>query len=124
MSIINESYIVGVDMNEDTQESTLVVIKRNGDKLEPINTFIGKEAEMIYKKLTKPNRGIDTSSSGAEVYYEVLRNKWTDTDLLCEESIVDLIGYRGLRALMENRYIANCRISNGRRLYLLCERGN
>lgn len=124
MSKVSESYLIGVDIEEDEDISTLVVIKRSRDKLETVNTFVGKEAEIIYKKLTTPSKGIDTGSAGAQCYYDILKEKCKGVNLLHEENIVDIIGYRGLKVLEENRYIACCRTSNGRRSYMLCNRGD
>ena len=123
MSKLNEGYIIGVDLEEDEDISALVVIKRNGDRLETVNTFIGKEAEIIYKKLTTPGKGVDTGSAGAQCYYDLLKERYSGETLLYENEIVNVIGYRGLNTLIENRYIAECRSTSNRRLYLLCNRG-
>lgn len=124
MSKLNESYIIGVDLEEDKDISALVVIRRKGDKLETVNTFIGKEAEIIHAKLTTPGSGIDTSSAGAQCYYDLLKERYSGKTLLYENDIVNIIGYRGLKALIENRYIAECRSTSSQRLYLLCNRGD
>ena len=123
MSKVNESYIIGVDIEEDHDISTLVVIKRKGDRFEAVNTFFGKEAEVIYKKISTPGKGLDTSEAGAQCYYNILKERYCGETLLFETDIVSVIGYRGLQTLIENRYIAECRSTNSRRLYLLCNRG-
>ena len=123
MSKLNESYIIGVDLEEDEDIGALVVIKRKGDRLETVNTFIGKEAEIIYKKLTTPGKGADTSSAGAQCYYDILKERYSGETLLYENDIANVIGYRGLKTLIENRYIAECRSTSNRRLYLLCNGG-
>lgn len=57
---ISESYIVGVDISNHKDESIVTVVRRDGKKLTVVNTFIGAEAEQMYKKLivTKEERGV------------------------------------------------------------------
>ena len=51
--IVNESYIIGVEISEDTALSTMVVLRRDSDALRQVNVFTGKDAEELYYKLVK-----------------------------------------------------------------------
>ena len=49
---VSESYIIGIDISPDGDESTLTVAQHVGSRLNLINVFYGQEAENIYNKLT------------------------------------------------------------------------
>ena len=50
---VNESYIVGFDISDDVELSTMVVLRRDKDGLRQVNVFTGKEAGELYYKITK-----------------------------------------------------------------------
>lgn len=55
-----ESVIVSIDINEADETSALLVIgKRGVNDIEIINTFQGKEALLLYERLTIPNATIN-----------------------------------------------------------------
>ena len=55
MSKINESYIVGFDVEDEQDMSVAVVLRRDKDGLRQVNVFEGDEAEDLYLKLTNCN---------------------------------------------------------------------
>ena len=50
---VNESYIVGFDISEDVNLSTMVVLRRDKDGLRQVNVFTGNEAVELYNKIAK-----------------------------------------------------------------------
>lgn len=50
---VNESFIVGFDISDDVELSTMVVLRRDKDGLRQVNVLNGKDAEEFYYKLTK-----------------------------------------------------------------------
>lgn len=49
---ISESYIVGVDISDSEDASVFSVSKFDGTKLTIVKTFVGKDAEEMYERLT------------------------------------------------------------------------
>lgn len=49
---ISESYIIGIDISDTDDTSVMSVSKLGGTKMTIIKTFTGKEAEMMYERLT------------------------------------------------------------------------
>lgn len=50
---INESYMVGFEIEEDSKMSVCVVLRRDKDVLRQVKIFEGDEAEKLYDYLTK-----------------------------------------------------------------------
>lgn len=50
---INESYILGFELEEDCSMSVAVVLRRDPDALRQIKVFEGEEAEKFYECITK-----------------------------------------------------------------------
>lgn len=49
---INESYILGFELEEDSSMSVAVVLRRDKEGLKQIKVFEAEEAEKLYKTLT------------------------------------------------------------------------
>lgn len=50
---INESYMIGFELEEDSTMSVCVVLRRDKDGLRQVKIFEGDEAEKLYDYLTK-----------------------------------------------------------------------
>lgn len=56
----------------------------------------------------------------AKQVYEFVREECSMFDAIYEDYIVDLVGFKGLDLLKENKMIETCGVINGRQLYVLC----
>lgn len=55
---VSESYIIGIDISDNGDESVLTVSRLNGNKMTVVNTFTGEEAEWMYERLTNQKIGV------------------------------------------------------------------
>ena len=55
--------------------------------------------------------------------YLLVKDELEGMDAVYEETILDLVGQHGLRALKENKLLEACGVLNGRQLYTLLETG-
>lgn len=54
--------------------------------------------------------------------FEIVESELDGFDALYEDYILNLVGYAGLNALREYKYVEACGTVNGRQLYVLCEK--
>jgi len=52
-----EGYVIGFDIEDKAEHTTLSIFKTVGDKIQLVNTIIGPEALEIYEKLTNKSKG-------------------------------------------------------------------
>lgn len=55
----------------------------------------------------------------ANKYYNILKKHYPKSDALYEDTIINLVGREGLRALRESHKIETCAMFYGRKLYAI-----
>ena len=59
----------------------------------------------------------------AKAVYDIVKNSSDGLDAVYEDYIANLVGYKGLYALLENNLLETCGVVNGRQLYVLVGKG-
>ena len=58
----------------------------------------------------------------ANIIYDIVAEESKFMDAIYESYILDLVGMKGLNALLEAGYLETCGVVNGRQLYVLTEK--
>ena len=80
---VSEELFIGIDISDEEDMSIMQVVKRRGMALEVINTFYGKQAELLYHYFINgiPNCGAPVTSSFEIVETVMSSSNPTDTTL-------------------------------------------
>ena len=54
--------------------------------------------------------------------YFLVKEEYEGLDSIYEDSLIHLIGVYGIHVLKENKLLETCGVSNGRQLYVLCDK--
>ena len=54
--------------------------------------------------------------------YLIVMEEFADLDAIYEDTLIHLVGVRGVEALKENKLLESCGVVNGRQLYKLCDK--
>ena len=54
--------------------------------------------------------------------YLMVMEEFADLDAIYEDSLIHLVGVRGVESLKENKLLDSCGVVNGRQLYTLCDK--
>lgn len=60
----------------------------------------------------------------ARLIYEIVKDDCKGMDAIYEDYIIHLVGIHGLELLQKHKLIESCGVLGGRRLWVLCDRGD
>lgn len=72
----SKTYIIGIDISDNKDESVMTVCRSDGSKLTHVNTLTGAEVERLYRRLVGDEKD-DSTPSTYNKYLNILLRKKT-----------------------------------------------
>jgi hypothetical protein len=79
---------------------------------------------MLSGKKTQRMIPMKNNKEFVDYVYDIVRLDCAGLDSIYKDYILQMVGVYGFNALLEHKLLESCGVINGRRLFVLCEKGS